>query len=62
MVYLIKPQERLWKGNEQIRFDQKYRKGKECIGLDNSVWHKHNKGNSGIVIGTNKEKQEINKK
>ena len=53
--------ERLWKSNKQIRFDQKYRKEKECIGLDKSIWHKYDKENGGISIGTNKRKQKINR-
>ena len=34
---LEKAIKRWWKGNEQIRFDQRYRKGKEYIELDNSI-------------------------
>ena len=47
---------RLWKSNKQIRFDQGYGKKKGCIGLGNSIWHKHDKGDSGISIGINKGK------
>ena len=41
---------------KQIRFDQRYKKEKGYIGLDNSIWHKHDKENGGISIGTNKRK------
>ena len=60
-VHLIKPWERLQKGNKQIRFDQRYGKRRGHIGLDNSIWHRYNKGDSGISIRTNKGKQRINR-
>ena len=44
------------KGNEQVRFDQRYRKGKGYIGLDKNIQHKHNKGCSSIDIEINRKK------